>query len=266
MVADNTDLWSLALKRQQIDPLELAAAVQQEALHDELDFRTRLLIRDSVQALRRYWGRKKLGTWLEGCVSGSRIKSILEQDLGEPGFPSLRRRVVDITRPETIRQFFRDLGSRSHRPVQMHVGGSIALILPGYLKRRTEDIDVVDEVPAEFRSQHKVLRELRDRYNLQLTHFQSHYLPAGWERRLHTLEPFGALQVSLVDAGDVFLSKLSSKRTKDLDDLRALAPQLNKETLVTRLRETAASLLTSESLHEQATQNWYIVYGESLPT
>jgi hypothetical protein len=266
MVAGNNDLWTLALERQQIDPAELAEAVQQEASLEELDFRTRLLIRDSIQALRRYWGSTKLGTWLEECPSGSRINSILEQELGEPGFPSLQRRVVEITTPETVRQFLRDLGSRLHRPVRMHVGGSIALILPGYLKRRTEDVDVVDEVPAVFRSQHKLLHELKDRYNLQLTHFQSHYLPNGWERRLHTLEPFGALHVSLVDPCDVFLSKLSSKRTKDLDDLRALAPQLSKETLSARLRETTASLLTSESLHEQAKQNWYIVYGEQLPT
>ena len=41
------------------------------------------------------------------------------------------------------------------------VGGSIALILPGYRERATTDIDVVDELPAEIRSQHALLDDLR---------------------------------------------------------------------------------------------------------
>lgn len=266
MVAKNPNLWKLALERQQIDPLELADAVQVEAVQKELDFRTRLLIRDSVDALGHYWGRKKLGTWLKKSPARSRLESILDEDLGEAGFPSLRRRVVDITKPETVRQYFRDLGGHVRHPVKLQVGGSVALIVPGHLSRRTEDVDVVNEVPAELRNQHKLLRDLKERYNLELTHFQSHYLPSGWEKRVHGLEPYGQLQVYLVDPVDVFLSKLFSKRTKDLDDLRALAPQLNKDTIVERLRENTASILASESLRQCGEKNWYIVYGEPLPS
>jgi len=78
-------------------------------------------------------------------------------------------------------------------------------------------------------------------------------------------EPFGQLHVSLVDACDVFLSKLFSARIKDRDDLRMLAPQLDKGTIMRRLRDTTQDLLAAPNLREKAEQNWYIIYGESLP-
>lgn len=71
--------------------------------------------------------------------------------------------------------------------------------------------------------------------------------------------------MSLVDPYDIFLSKLFSARTKDRDDLRMLAPQLDKETIVRRLRDTTQDLRTAPSLCEKAEQNWYIIYGEPLP-
>src|SRR5262249_28212190 len=145
-------------------------------------------------------------------------------------------------------QFLRELGSRLRHRVRLAVGGSIALILPGYLERATEDIDVVDEVPAEIRSQHALLDELQKRYGLLLAHFQSHYLPSGWQNRLHYQDTYGDLQVYLVDVYDVFLSKLFSIRSKDLDDMRLLLPQLDKGTLAQRLKETTASMLAAEEL------------------
>jgi hypothetical protein len=72
--------------------------------------------------------------------------------------------------------------------------------------------------------------------------------------------------VSLVDAYDVFLGKLFSARMKDRDDLRMLAPQLDKETIMRRWRDTTQDLLAAPGLREQAEQNWYIIYGESLPS
>ena len=87
-----------------------------------------------------------------------------------------------------------------------------------------------------------------------------------WQDRLHYFDTFGELTVYLVDACDVFLSKLFSIRTKDLDDLRALTRHLDKETLARRLRDTCGSMLVAESLRQRAEQNWYILYGEALPT
>jgi hypothetical protein len=106
---------------------------------------------------------------------------------------------------------------------------------------------------------------LSSRYALQLTHFQSHYLPTSWQQRLHAQEAFGQLQVYLVDVYDVFLSKLFSARLKDRDDLRMLAPQLDRGTIVRRFRDTTQELLATPGLRQKAEENWYIIYGEPLP-
>ena len=48
--------------------------------------------------------------------------------------------------------------------------------------------------------------------------------------------------------------------------LDALANRLEKEVLVQRLRNTMVSTFASESLRERAEHNWYVLFGESLPT
>jgi hypothetical protein len=258
------DLWRLVWGRPFIDPRALAEALEQTACRDDLDFRTRLLVRDSADALEGYWGREQWQAWLRASPGRARIEGVREEDLGEPGFPLLREALMEPTTPEAIRQFLRELGTHLHRPVRVVIGGAVALILPGHLSRATQDIDVVDEVPAEVRAERAVLDNLARRYLLYLTHFQSHFLPAGWQERVHTLEPFGRLSVSLVDPLDVFLSKLFSKRTKDLDDLRVLLPQFDRATIVRRLREDCASLLADVYLRPAAERNWYILTGETL--
>ena len=107
--------------------------------------------------------------------------------------------------------------------------------------------------------------DLAARYGLNLTHFQRHYLPSGWEHRLHYHDTYGELQVYLVDVYDVFLSKLFSQRDKDRADLRLLLPSLERETIVRRLREHCAGLLAEERLRQAAEHNWYILTGETLP-
>ena len=260
------DLWDVVWGKPHVDPRNLADAVERETQRaGALDFRTRLLIRDSTLALERYWGSGRLEAWLSRSPAREAIERIRREPLGEAGFPFLQEVLVEQTDPETVRQFLRELGVRLHRPIRLAIGGSIALILPGYLQRATQDIDVVDEVPAELRGQHALLEELLRRYQLQLTHFQSHFLPSGWETRLHTLEPFGNLHAALVDVHDVFLSKLFSAREKDLDDLRLLLPALDRQTLSRRLQESCTALLAEPGLRRQAEQNWYILTGEALP-
>src|SRR5262249_15836921 len=100
---------------------------------------------------------------------------------------------------------------------------------------------------------------------LLLAHFQSHYLPSGWDKRLHYQGTYGDLRVDLVDVYDVFLSKLFSIRPKDLDDMRMLLPHIDKNTLSQRLKETTASMLAAEEGRKGAEQNWKILYGEVLP-
>jgi hypothetical protein len=45
-----------------------------------------------------------------------------------------------------------------------------------------------------------------------------------------------------------------------------LAPQLARETLAERLRETTASLLAEGTYRQRAEENWYILFGEPLPS
>ncbi len=259
------DLWGLVWGKPEVDPALLAEAVEREAARGDLDFRTRLLIRDSTDALAEHWGAERLRAWLERSPVRDRIEGVRREDLGERGFPFLREALVDRTEPNVIRQFLRELGAYLSRPVKLTIGGSGALILTGHLSRATQDVDVVDEVPEPIRAERALLDQLARRYRLHLTHFQSHFLPAGWEARLHSLEPFGQIQAYLIDVLDLFLSKLFSKRDKDLDDLRALLPALERGALVQRLQDTCGALLGERGLRANAERNWYVLTGEALP-
>jgi hypothetical protein len=263
-----SELWTLTRCFPHIDPERLAHAVERTAgADDRLDFRTRLLIRDSLAALERHWGRSRFARWLSASSVRRRIESIRREDLGEVGFPSLEARLIPDTDPEMVKMFLRDLGERLEEPIRLEVGRCMALILAGYLSRGTEDIDVVDEVPAEVRQlKPRVLGQLAKRYGLKLTHFQSHYLPKEWKKRLRYLDEFGRLRVYLVDVYDVFLSKLFSGREKDRDDLIVLVRQLKKDVLLNRLRADTAELCAEAPLRRHAERNWAILYnGEPLP-
>jgi Nucleotidyltransferase of unknown function (DUF6036) len=263
-VSDN--LWTLVRKQPEIDPRDLALAVQNEASGGDLDYRTRLLIRDSVDALRGYWGPERLESWLKACPVREHIEAIAAQSFERAGFPSLGKRLMEKTDPDDIRAYLRAVGSHLHRGAKIYIGGSVALLLTDYLARHTEDIDVVDEVPEEIRNAHRLLDQLEKTYALHIAHFQSHYLPTGWEARSHSLEPFGRLQVLLIDVYDVILSKMFSAREKDLGDLRVLIPKIDKETLVQRLKDTTQRWQQEIHLKERALRNWYILFGEeSLP-
>jgi hypothetical protein len=264
-----SDLWTLTRCYPCIDPNRLAGAIEAAFAADErLDFRTRLLIRDSVTALEHHWGRSRFARWLRGSAVRQQIEEIQREDLGEVGFPSLEARIMSSTDPDRVKMFLHDLGSRLSDAVRLEVGGSMALILTGYLARGTEDIDAVDEVPAAIRQlPPQDLDALMKRYGLKLAHFQAHYLPKGWKNRLRYLDEFGRLRVYLVDVYDVFLSKLFSAREKDRDDLVVLAEQLKKDAIVNHLRSSAGELNAEPALHGHAARNWAILYnGEPLPS
>lgn len=265
MALQTLDLWSLVCGRPQIDPNDLADAIVHQAAEDDLDYRTRLLIRDSVDLLKSYWGDEHIDRWLAACPIGDKIESLCREEHERIGFPSIRKRLMVKTDPQTIEQFFRELGRKVHKNLRVSIGGSVALIVRGLLVRHTDDVDIVDEVPPELREQHEFINDLQKRYGLLLAHFQQHYLPAGWANRLLFHDSFGGLHVYFVDPIDIFLGKLTSIRTKDLDDLRMLVPQLDKATIVLRLKDTMQSALASESLMERAKNNWYILFGEDLP-
>ena len=264
MALQTLELWSLVRDRPQIDPHDLADAVVAQAAEEPLDYRTRLLIRDSVDALKSYWGTQRVERWLAECLVQQKIDAICQEAFDEIGFPSIRKRLMDKTEPETIRQFFQQLGYELRQTVNIAVGGGCALILPGYVSRFTEDIDVVGEVPEEIRTKYQLLEELEKLHGLHMGHVQPHYFPQGWRDRVHSFGVYNHLQVSLVDVYDVFLSKLFSVRMKDMGDLKVLNPRLDKDILVAKLRATC-KVLAAERLKEIAVKNWSILFGEELP-
>ncbi len=151
MALKTLDLWSLVRSRPQIDPQDLADAVVSQAAEEPLDYRTRLLIRDSVDALMGYWGDQRAGRWLTECPLHHKIDTICLEEYEEVGFPSIRKRLMEKTDPKVIEQYFRELSLKVRKKMRLEVGGSAALITTGLLTRHTDDIDIVDEVPMMLR-------------------------------------------------------------------------------------------------------------------
>lgn len=260
-------LWRLPLAQPQISPMLLANAVERAAELgvDKLDHRSRLLIRDVLDALERHWGRTKFQGWLNRSRASLQLTAVRHEQLGQAGFPTLAERLMEPTRKEDVEQFLRELGARVTAGTTVYVGGSGALILSDKLSRGTDDVDVVDEVPLAIRNEHELLADLRARYGLSLTYFQSRDLPDDWQSRASSLGRFGKLDVYLVDPTDIFVGKLFSARTKDLDDLRALAPQLDRGAIEARLGASAMRLRADPGLLSSVDKNWYIVFGDALP-
>jgi hypothetical protein len=259
------ELWQLVWGKSEIDPKALFQAIEQKAGCEDNDFRTRVLIRDGTEALEQFWGKQRLNQLINQSQVCAKIEAIQKENLGKPGFPSLRDKLVDSTSSETVKEFLRELGSRIDSSVTLEIGGAIALILTGHLSRATSDINVVNEIPAGIRNERELLQELQKRYGLMLTHFQSHYLPSGWETRLQYIDSFASLKAYVVDVYDIFLGKLFSARTKDLDDLRMLKAQLDKDNIKRQLLANTSALIAESSLKQTAEKNWYILFGESLP-
>src|SRR5262245_30460424 len=207
-----TDVWGLVWGRPEVDPNALARAIEAELRREGQDFRTRLLIRDSLDVLERYWGEDRWSDWLSRSEVRERIEVIRGEDLGKPGFHLSEEQLMPATKPETVKEYLRELGVHLSEPARLPIGGAIALILSGEISRSTTHIAVVDEVPEAIRSQRTLLRRLKKEYRLELTHFASRDLPAGWQGRLHSLGTFGRLTVDLVDPIDTFVSKLFSNR------------------------------------------------------
>src|SRR5690348_112466 len=106
----SSELWSFVLGRQHLDPDVLWACLEKQAGGDAPDFRTRLLIRDSLNALARYWGNNRNQDLLSRSTAGACLREIWASELGPPGFPSLSQRLMEPTQADTIRQFLRELG------------------------------------------------------------------------------------------------------------------------------------------------------------
>ncbi|HQR05839.1 MAG TPA: DUF6036 family nucleotidyltransferase [Gemmatales bacterium] len=263
MVKAQNNLWSI-VRHPYVDADVLADAIVDQVHHGDLDYCSRLLVRDSLHALGQQWGEHRLTQWLIHSPVQQQLNSILKETFDRIGFPTLEGRVMEFTIRQDIEAMFRAIGSHLRSPLKIAIGGSTALILPGLLARQTEDVDVVDEVPKILREDHAFMESLRERFGLKVAHFQSHYLPMRWENRTHWHGEYDELTVVLVDPIDVFLSKLFSIRSKDYTDMKILIQQLDRTVILDRLKRDCQSMLASESLKDHATKNWYILTGDRL--
>lgn len=259
------DPWHLVWGQPYIDSATLASAIEKDLQRDpHPDYRTRLLARDAASAIRSFWGARKFRCWLAASPARERIRAVLKESFPEVGFPHIRRRLVNSIGEVQIKQIFALLGEQIHDRVEVYVAGSIPTLIEGLTARPTEDIDIVDEVPPAIRNQRTVLRKIETDYGLRLGHVQSHYLPTGWEKRRRFLGDFSGLRVYLVDAYDIFVSKLSSKQEKHRDDLRVLASKLDKETARRRLFNAGRAFLNDPQQRPRIEANWQFIYQEPL--
>jgi hypothetical protein len=259
------DPWQLVWGQPYIDSQTLAGAIEQDLQRNTSpDFRTRLLVRDAAVAIRAFWGSGRFARWIAASPVGPQIRTILQEDLGRPGFPAIRKRLVESTTSPQIRQIFDMLGQKIPGRLEVYIAGSIPTLIKGLTSRPTADIDIVDAVPAEIRRQRTVLRKIESAFGLTFGHVQSHYLPSNWQNRRQWLGDFGGLRVYVVDEYDIFVSKLSSKQEKHQSDLRVLALKLDKDIARRRLLTDGRAFLNDPALRPQIEENWRFVFQEPL--
>lgn len=150
--------WSIISSGgQAVDAEGLFAAIRHPAVLGTDDPRTQLLVRDAVKGLYEFWGAEAFAGRLRQLPQREAIQSFLTRPTDEIGFPSLRKRIVNVTDPVALEKLCRDLGARLREPATIVIGGSVASMVAALLSRHTEDIDVVDELPPAIRSEHALL-------------------------------------------------------------------------------------------------------------
>lgn len=240
-------LWERVSSYDDLEPRELAELVQEERNLE--DPRTRQLVFESICALGG-WNLK-----LPSCPV--EVDPVFK-------FPSLKRRIGLVTTAEKILEFLRKISLRLPTETRVVIGGGSALILDHLVQKITEDVDLVDEIPATLRGMREELESAQQAYGLHLAHFQSHYLPDGWEKRLISLPPMRKLHAYRVHSLDVFIGKLFSNRAKDARDLAALKPQFEPQVVLQHLRSNGRKLYADATLRSYLLDNWYVLYGEDL--
>jgi Nucleotidyltransferase of unknown function (DUF6036) len=262
------NIWTLISRGGLIDARRLLGALIRAEGSLDADTRSQILRRDVIAALSDHWGLEHLRRRLRRTGASAILEAATANGPGpgEGAFSTLWERIVDATNPDSLLQMLRELGTRITAPATLTIGGSLALMLDALIVRATDDAHVVDEIPAALRQEHALLGELASRYGLKLTHFQSHYLPDGWHGRIRSLGRFGKIDAFVVDSLDVLVGKLFSKRTKDLDDIRAAWPLMDQATFRDRVARSTNSFRKDPDLVASAQRNWYIVTGEpSIP-
>lgn len=239
-------LWDLVSSHDDLDPQRLAAALREQCREGLEDPRTRQLAHECRQALRSW------NVQLPVIPTGP-------EPLGK--FSGLQRRVRLVTTRDNILGFLRELSLNLTVETKIVIGGSSSLILDYLLQRATQDVDLVDEIPKALRDLRSEMARAEGIYHLHLAHFQSHYLPDGWETRLVSLPRLRKLEVWRVSSLDVYVGKLFSRREKDVRDLVALQSTFPQALVEQHIGHYCTRLREDPALSAQLEDNWYVLYG-----
>jgi hypothetical protein len=156
-------LWNL-LARPTIDPASLSRAIETVVVKPILDWRTLQLVKEGWKALEESIEPGLFNDHLLERTSiqiAEEIRARMDDAWNSHSyvkFPSLKERLMPHLSPATIRQFLRELGSGIAHPTTITMRGAASLVLRGLLSRATEDVDVVDEIPAQMRDEREVLQ------------------------------------------------------------------------------------------------------------
>ena len=130
---------------------------------------------------------------------------------------------MDITQPDQIHDFLRELGKRCHTPSEIYIfGGSAVLLIGG--ARHTGDIDfTLNEANAEVIR--KTIKEVADEQGLDLEEsIPSEFmpLPFGSESRHRQISHYDQLTVYIFDPYSIALMKIDRAFKSDIQDVHFL--------------------------------------------
>lgn len=109
-------------------------------------------------------------------------------------------------------------------PFEIYFLGGSACVLGDYTDRATRDFDFVDlGYPSRLG---KVFTLLRD---FDLLEFQSTILSQDYKKRARKLDKFKYLDIYILSAEDIIVSKIIRLEEKDIDDIDRLIVHANKQ-------------------------------------
>lgn len=122
--------------------------------------------------------------------------------------------------------------------LKFYFAGGSACVMAGYIDRATRDFDFIDiGYPANLSKVFKLLEP----YDLLTNYFAA--IPKNYMDRATKLEGFGNISVYIFSKVDIIASKIDRLSEKDIEDIRILIPDINKEQLMKSINETIENIV-----------------------
>lgn len=118
------------------------------------------------------------------------------------------------------------------QPFDIYLLGGAACLLAGYTARATRDFDLLDQHYSSTLA--KVLVFLRD---YDLLEYESTPIPPSYKDRCQKLSQFTYLNVFVLSAEDIIVSKLIRLNERDLEDLDEMMPKANQQLILQLINE-----------------------------